>query len=137
MVFFSSRRRHTRYWRDWSSDVCSSDLSFRSPHPLRSWILGLLAVMDSAALYLALCPTSAPSQTRLCVRMGFTALRYIADVLRIPYDPDPYPTDPIRLTYEEYMAGIERLRQVDFPMERTPEEAWAHFRGWRVNYEEI
>src|SRR3712207_9524397 len=22
----SSRRRHTRYWRDWSSDVCSSDL---------------------------------------------------------------------------------------------------------------
>src|SRR5258707_15056153 len=26
--FFSSRRRHTRYWRDWSSDVCSSDLLF-------------------------------------------------------------------------------------------------------------
>src|SRR3712207_9311956 len=28
--FFSSRRRHTRYWRDWSSDVCSSDLGDRS-----------------------------------------------------------------------------------------------------------
>src|SRR3712207_1020272 len=27
--FFSSRRRHTRYWRDWSSDVCSSDLEER------------------------------------------------------------------------------------------------------------
>src|SRR5947209_10199039 len=27
--FFSSRRRHTRYWRDWSSDVCSSDPLFR------------------------------------------------------------------------------------------------------------
>src|SRR3712207_2683611 len=27
--FFSSRRRHTRYWRDWSSDVCSSDLARR------------------------------------------------------------------------------------------------------------
>src|SRR3712207_122270 len=25
-LFFSSRRRHPRYWRDWSSDVCSSDL---------------------------------------------------------------------------------------------------------------
>src|SRR3712207_8546765 len=25
-LFFSSRRRHTIYWRDWSSDVCSSDL---------------------------------------------------------------------------------------------------------------
>src|SRR3712207_7549278 len=29
--FFSSRRRHTRYWRDWSSDVCSSDLGWDSP----------------------------------------------------------------------------------------------------------
>src|SRR3712207_6891093 len=27
VFFFSSRRRHTRYWRDWSSDVCSSDLN--------------------------------------------------------------------------------------------------------------
>src|SRR5699024_11506900 len=27
--FFSSRRRHTRSKRDWSSDVCSSDLPFR------------------------------------------------------------------------------------------------------------
>src|SRR3712207_7721975 len=26
MFFFSSRRRHTTYWRDWSSNVCSSDL---------------------------------------------------------------------------------------------------------------
>src|SRR3712207_9175039 len=27
LFFFSSRRRHTRYWRDWSSDVYSSDLA--------------------------------------------------------------------------------------------------------------
>src|SRR5690606_39834669 len=26
--FFSSRRRHSRFSRDWSSDVCSSDLTF-------------------------------------------------------------------------------------------------------------
>src|SRR5437762_9441612 len=26
LFFFSSRRRHTRYIGDWSSDVCSSDL---------------------------------------------------------------------------------------------------------------
>src|SRR3989337_1506116 len=29
MDFFSSRRRHTRWPRDWSSDVCSSDLQSR------------------------------------------------------------------------------------------------------------
>src|SRR5690625_8053094 len=33
--FFSSRRRHTRWPRDWSSDVCSSDLWSRGPGPRR------------------------------------------------------------------------------------------------------
>src|SRR5207245_8804437 len=32
IVFFSSRRRHTRCYRDWSSDVCSSDLFVVFPH---------------------------------------------------------------------------------------------------------
>src|SRR2546429_1674478 len=35
--FFSSRRRHTRCSRDWSSDVCSSDLVF--PHQYAVLIL--------------------------------------------------------------------------------------------------
>src|SRR5207249_7610456 len=30
-LFFSSRRRHTRSKRDWSSDVCSSDLAGAAP----------------------------------------------------------------------------------------------------------
>src|SRR5215203_4671854 len=41
LFFFSSRRRHTRYWRDWSSDVCSSDLDLHMTDSLgRSWQLG-------------------------------------------------------------------------------------------------
>src|SRR5690348_17599627 len=31
--FFSSRRRHTRWTGDWSSDVCSSDLEYRYKNP--------------------------------------------------------------------------------------------------------
>src|SRR5690554_7443884 len=34
--FFSSRRRHTRCGRDWSSDVCSSDLRGSSVVPIRN-----------------------------------------------------------------------------------------------------
>src|SRR2546429_3687393 len=34
LFFFSSRRRHTRCSRDWSSDVCSSDLTLS---PLVRW----------------------------------------------------------------------------------------------------
>src|SRR5215203_1726652 len=40
--FFSSRRRHTRYWRDWSSDVCSSDLPFALSLPTVSKHLKVL-----------------------------------------------------------------------------------------------
>ena len=130
-------------WEEWAADVSESHTNypvlvfFRSPHPLRSWILGLLAVMDSAAMHLALNPSSAPTQARLCVRMGFLCLRHVADFFRIPYDADPFPDEPIELTYEEFHGGVRRLEEVGFPMERSPEEAWPHFRGWRVNYESL
>src|SRR5690606_40222672 len=35
VFFFSSRRRHTRFSRDWSSDVCSSDLHGAEVHIVR------------------------------------------------------------------------------------------------------
>ena len=130
-------------WEQWSADVAESHtnypilISFRSPHPLRSWIVGVLAVMDSAAIYCALCPSSAPTEARLCIRMGFNCLRDIADAVHIPFDEDPFPSDPIELTYEEFKGALAQLEDVGFPMERTPEEAWPHFKGWRVNYESV
>src|SRR3712207_590212 len=45
--FFSSRRRHTRYWRDWSSDVCSSDLKDSGVLAMGTIVaLGLLGFID-------------------------------------------------------------------------------------------
>src|SRR5437763_16844725 len=46
--FFSSRRRHTRYIGDWSSDVCSSDLP-RWPTRVRVWRELLLAAAAGEA----------------------------------------------------------------------------------------
>src|SRR5256886_2159559 len=40
IVFFSSRRRHTRFDCDWSSDVCSSDLEERETLEKRRVLLG-------------------------------------------------------------------------------------------------
>src|SRR2546426_2134559 len=37
LFFFSSRRRHTRLQGDWSSDVCSSDLTGKLPSGNVSW----------------------------------------------------------------------------------------------------
>src|SRR3712207_2002489 len=55
--FFSSRRRHTRYWRDWSSDVCSSDLAAAEFHP---------AVLEAfhARVPLVVCTADRPPELR-------------------------------------------------------------------------
>src|SRR2546429_3083811 len=46
--FFSSRRRHTRCSRDWSSDVCSSDLNAEAQYLLAVLYLnGLIAARDA------------------------------------------------------------------------------------------
>jgi hypothetical protein len=128
-------------WERWSADVAESHssypslLRFRSPEPHSSWVVSQLAVLDAAALHMAACPASAPFTARLCVQMGFTCLRKLTRTLRIPVEEDPRPDDPIRLSWQEFMQGWERITSAGFPVERTPEQAWPHFRGWRVNYE--
>jgi hypothetical protein len=130
-------------WEQWSAELAESHttypvmLLFRSPDPWFSWLVGLLAVLDGAAMHLALAPTTASSQSRLCLRMGFTSLNRIAKVLGWKVDPDPSPEGPIDLTFEEFAAAVDMLAHVGFPMERSAEEAWPDFRGWRVNYESV
>jgi hypothetical protein len=130
-------------WERWSADVAESHsnypvlMRFRSPQPLSSWLVGMLAVMDSAALLLAVAPSRDRLEPRLCIRMGFVALRQMARAVGIPFDEDPDPDAEIQLTFEQFQAGVQRLVDVGFEIERSAEEAWPHFRGWRVNYESI
>lgn len=130
-------------WETWAADVAETHttypvlIHFRSPHPLRSWVTSLLAVLDAAAMYLSLAPSRAPSEARLCLRMGFTSVRDLAQTLGVPHDPDPRPDSPIALTADEFAQGVARLAEIGFPVERNAEEAWADFRGWRVNYEAV
>jgi hypothetical protein len=129
-------------WEQWSADVSESHTTyiplvwFRSPRPLSSWVTAQLAVLDAAALYLALLPdASGLMQARLCLRGGFTCLGNIARALRIPIPEDADPNDGISLSYDDFVGAVERLRSVDFPLERPVQEAWLDFLGWRVNYE--
>ena len=128
-------------WTEWAADVSESHttypqlLYFRSPKALRSWVIGLLAVMDAAALQLSLSPITAPASARPLLRMGYVALRDLAETLGITVDPDPDPADPIQLSRAEFDDAVERLRSVGWKLERDQDEAWKHFHGWRVNYE--
>ena len=129
-------------WERWSADVSESHATylpltnFRSPRPLSSWLTAQLAVLDAAALYLSLIPEAAGAvSARLCLRGGFSCLGTIARARGFPFPEDADPKDGITLTYEEFVEAIDRLASVDFPLERSNEDAWADFVGWRVNYE--
>jgi hypothetical protein len=132
-----------RGWEHWAADVSESHsnypvlIFFRSQEPTRNWLVGLLSVMDAAALQLSLCPSLRQGEARMAIRMGFVCLRALAKTTGLPYNEDPMPDDPIELTYEDFLIGVARLERGGFPIEVSPEEAWPHFRGWRVNYEAI
>jgi len=130
-------------WEGWSADVAESHssypwlMAFRSPNPMRSWIVSLLAVLDSAALYLALAPARAPAEARQCLRGGFMGLRVLSRITGGRYDEDPRPDEPLALTYQAFAEAVATLERLGFPLERSAAEAWPDFRGWRVNYEAV
>jgi hypothetical protein len=131
-------------WERWAAEVAESHSTyltlvwFRSPAAQSNWLISLLSVMDAAALQLSLSPGSAPHiRARLVLRMGFTCLNQVARAIRIPVEDDADPDSPIDVTFEDFQSAVELLRTVDFPIEVTAEQAWPHFRGWRVNYEKV
>src|SRR5690606_17534048 len=109
--FFSSRRRHTRFSRDWSSDVCSSDLpasSFGNGRPRIVGIGGTTRANSSSeqALRAVL--------TRL-ERAGAQCDAYCADNIKFPmYDPQ----DETRC--EAALHLLESVRAADAVIVSTP-----------------
>jgi hypothetical protein len=129
-------------WESWSADVSESHATypalvwFRSPRPLSSWVTAQLAVLDAAAMYLALLPDPPGAvSARLCLRGGFTCLSTVARALGAELPEQADPKDGIQLTYDEFADAVEMLRRLDFPLARPAAEAWLDFVGWRVNYE--
>ena len=131
-----------RQWERWASDVAESHTTylplvrFRSPQPYSSWVVSLLSVLDSAALYLSLAPEKAPTvPARLCMRSGFGCLSRIARAMGMSVPEEADPEGGISLTYDEFLTAVARMREVGFPITRDPADAWPDFVGWRVNYE--
>ena len=129
-------------WERWAAEVAESHTTYltlvrlRSPRPLSHWLTSLIAVMDAAALHLSLAPSREPKlSARLSLRMGFVALERIARSMRLQVPDEPNPDAPISVSFEEFRSAASMLRGLGYPIERTDEAAWPHFRGWRANYD--
>jgi len=138
-------------WESWSANIMESHtsypwlISFRSPEPLHSWVIGLLAVLDSAALYLALAPDEAPAEALQCLQAGIIALQRVHSVthgrgqatendtikLSLLADTESHVTLP----YERFTYGVAHITSAGFPATRSIEDAWLIFSGWRAQYE--
>jgi hypothetical protein len=130
-------------WEVWFVEIEETHTStgilsfFRSPNPHRSWVTSAGAVLDTAALRLAVLDIDWTPDAATCIRAGYLALRSIADLFQIPYDPDPNSDDPISITKSEFMDVYDRLAEADVPLKLDREQAWRDFSGWRVNYDTV
>jgi hypothetical protein len=132
-----------RPWLDWFVDIEETHTSFtglpffRSPQPERSWIIAAGVVLDTASIYASTLDVARSPSAELCVRGGYLALRRIADLYGIPYDPSPSPGDPISISREEYDAVYDHLAAAGLPLRGDRDQAWRDFSGWRVNYDTV
>ena len=132
-----------REWTAWSADISESHAAyrsliyFRSPTSTRSWLIAQLAMLDAAALHLALCPTTAPRSARRMLRVGYLSVQEVAAAVRLRCRPGTEGESD--LTDADIVEAFDLIAQSGLVVERTGPaalaQAMADFRGWRVNYE--
>src|SRR2546429_9785709 len=83
--FFSSRRRHTRCSRDWSSDVCSSDLvPFAALHDGRNFLIERYATAIAPSMHL-IDPKPLAAGPRVALVLGVSqAVQGFVDLPNVP-----------------------------------------------------
>ncbi len=130
-------------WEVWFAEIEESHTSlaalvfFRSPQPDHSWVTAAGAVLDAAALRLALIDIPQRDvEAQLCLRAGYIALRRIADYFGVRYNPDPhFPEDPISISRQDFDLACQRMADEGVPLVTDLDQAWLDFAGWRVNYD--
>ena len=130
-------------WMAWFTEVqethtsCGSLSFFRSPNPHRSWVTAAGAVLDTAAVRLAVLDIPFTPSAPLCIRSGYLALREVAGFYGFDYDDSPAPDDPISVAREEFDELCDKLVEAGVPVRPDRDQAWRDFAGWRVNYDRV
>lgn len=119
-------------WERWAADVAESHTTylplvrFRSPRPFSSWVIALLAVLDSAAMYLALSPvailaavSSDPAARRYPTAKPLDSRECVAHLSQ-PEPGTPCPPPPgLRINGTRRIPGRQYRHHPDAPMGTT------------------
>jgi hypothetical protein len=132
-----------RQWESWFADIEETHTTFpvlvffRSPQPERSWITSAGALLDGASFWAAAIEHPKDPDVQLCIRAGYLAFRRIADLFNVAYDPDPAPDDPISVARQEWEEAMDEMAAAGVPVRADRDDAWAGWKGWRVNYDVV
>ena len=141
-----SQFRLTELWRQWESwfaDVEETHSTFpilvffRSPQAERSWITAAGALLDGASFWVGSVEHPLDPDAQLCLRAGYLALRRIAELFGIRFDPGPKPDGPISISRAEWDKDMDEMAAAGVPIKADRDEAWKAWRGWRVNYDHV
>jgi hypothetical protein len=141
--FLYEMDRFWESWMAWFTEVQETHTSygslafFRSPNPHRSWVTAAGAVLDTAAIRLAVLDIPWSPAAPLCIRSGYLALREVAGFYGFDYEDSPAPDDPISVTRDEFDELYAKLTTAGVPVRADRDKAWRDFAGWRVNYDRV
>ncbi|HNB51351.1 MAG TPA: hypothetical protein PK530_05390 [Anaerolineales bacterium] len=130
-------------WEIWFAEIEEAQTTFgplnffRSPQAHRSWVTAAGAVLDSAALVLAVLDVPREPRAALCIRAGYLALRRIADFFGFEYNDIPEYGAPIQITRTEFDAACAQLEGQGLALKPDRDQAYRDFAGWRINYEDV
>lgn len=123
-------------WDVWSARVADSHMKypvlthFRLPRAGNHWLIALLAVMDAAALDIALRPDADHATARLLLNQGTNCLQSVSYPMRRVAPVDDVPG----IDEADFDEGVDRLRAAGFLEHRSADEAWLPFAELRSHY---
>ena len=123
-------------WDYWSAQVADTHMKypvlthFRLPRARNHWLIALLAVMDAAALDIALRPEADHAESRLLLNQGVNCLLAVSYPMR-RVEPD---FDHPGIDQSEFRKGVDRVLAAGFPAQRSTEDAWETFAALRSKY---
>ena len=128
-------------WERWFTEVEETHTSlpvlvfYRSQQANHSWVNAAGAMMDTAALVRSVVAIPRDVQADLMIRAGYIALRRIADLFDVAYDPNPAPTDATSIERARFDQAVAVLEAAGVALVEDRDQAWRDFNGWRVNYD--
>jgi hypothetical protein len=130
-------------WERWFAELEETHTSlpvlvfYRSQQSNHSWVNAAGAMMDAAAIVRSAVAVERDVQADLMIRAGYIALRRIADLFGIRYDPTPSPLDATSIDRIRFDRAIAVLEASEVPLVEDRDQAWRDFNGWRVNYDTV